>query len=112
MFLKKPVPPLARMAFASACIAALILAGSLASWAAQPGAGQPANDAAKTSIQLGGLENVDPSEDITYRPMSPPTYPPQAVAARIGAKVRLKVLIGSDGAVQSIDIDKIDLLKF
>jgi beta-lactamase regulating signal transducer with metallopeptidase domain len=110
MLLKKPIPAPARRALATACIVALIATGSIASWAAQPGAAQTAADAANTSIQLGELENIAPSENISYRRMSPPKYPNEAVKAHIGAKVRLKVLIGMDGAAQSVDVEELDLI--
>lgn len=110
MLLKKPIPAPARRALATACIVALIATGSLASWAAQPGAGQTAADAAKTSIQLGELENIAPSENIGYRRMSPPKYPSEAVKAHVGAKVKLKVLVGADGLPQSVEVEEVSLV--
>lgn len=107
MLLKKPVPALARRLGASACIAVLIGAVSFASWAAQSGK-QPVAQTPK--IQLGELQNIAPSENVTYRRMRPPQYPPDAVRAGVGANVIVKVFVGTEGQAKSADIEKLQLI--
>lgn len=50
--------------------------------------------------------DIAPSEDISYRKMRPPKYPPQAVRQRITGEVLLKVLVGADGSPQEITIER------
>jgi len=51
-------------------------------------------------------QDIAPSENISYRRMRPPKYPPQAVRQRITGEVMLKVLVGPDGSPQEITVEK------
>ena len=50
--------------------------------------------------------DIAPSENISYRKMRPPKYPPQAVREHHTGKCVLKVLIGVDGAPKEVTIEK------
>jgi len=49
---------------------------------------------------------VAPSENISYRKLRPPRYPPQAVREHHTGRVVLKVLIGVDGKPKDITVEK------
>jgi beta-lactamase regulating signal transducer with metallopeptidase domain/biopolymer transport protein ExbD len=61
------------------------------------------------SIQLGEIQDVAPSENITYRSMKPPVYPSIAERAGVGASLVLKVLVDAQGNAQSAEIEKLVL---
>ena len=50
--------------------------------------------------------DIAPSENISYRRLRPPKYPPQAVRQRMEGKVVLKVLVGLDGKPEEITVEK------
>jgi protein TonB len=50
--------------------------------------------------------DIAPSEDISYRKMRPPKYPPQAARQRQQGKVLLKVLVGLDGSPEEVTVEK------
>src|SRR6185295_9897294 len=50
--------------------------------------------------------DIAPSENISYRRMRPPKYPPQAVREHHTGKVVLKVLIGTDGSPKEVTVEK------
>ncbi len=50
--------------------------------------------------------DIAPSENISYRKMRPPKYPPQAVREHHTGKCILKVLIGTDGAPKEVTVEK------
>lgn len=50
--------------------------------------------------------DIAPSENISYRKMRPPKYPPQAVRQRQQGKVLLKVLVGLDGTPEEVTVEK------
>lgn len=50
--------------------------------------------------------DIAPSENISYRKMRPPRYPPQAVRQHITGKVMLKVLVGADGTPEEVTVEK------
>lgn len=136
--LKLPVQSPRRRALSSAVVVVLALSAGYASWAAQPGHTAPSKtgelvaaenvhaDAVQTpvaaaksesntprqapKINLGEIQNVAPSENITYRSMRPPVYPPVAVKSGVGASVVLKVLIDTQGQAKSADIEKLALI--
>ena len=113
--LKQPLPGRARRAIGLATALALIVGGTYAAWAVQPASSAPAkeqvqNQAPATSIQLGEFQNVPPSENISYRSMKPPVYPLDAIKARVGAKVIVKVLIDTQGVAKSAEIEKLELV--
>ena len=137
--LKFSVPTARQRGFAHAVVVALLLGAGYASWAAQPGAmrvqpsptssptthsdaqsiagrqlassseKQAAADKPTTSIQAGEIQDISPSENITFRKMTPPKYPPDAAKALIGAKVIVKVLIDAQGNPKSAEIEKLQL---
>jgi len=96
--LKQPLPTRARRASGVALVAAAIACGSFASWAAQPA--RPEGSAA--------VSNSPASEDVTYRRMNPPAYPPAAVVARISGNVMLKVHVDAQGNPESAIVDSLD----
>ena len=51
-------------------------------------------------------EDIAPSENISYRRMRPPRYPPMAARQHQEGKVLLKVLVGVDGSPQEVTIEK------
>lgn len=129
--LKFPVLTERRRRLAHVVVVALLFGAGYASWAAQPGTASPTQASASslahgqialageapvvadkpaTSIQLGELQNIAPSADISYRRMTPPSYPPEAKHAHVGAKVVLKVLIDTEGRVKSAEVEKIALI--
>ncbi|KAB2895957.1 MAG: energy transducer TonB, partial [Dokdonella sp.] len=50
--------------------------------------------------------DIAPSENISYRKLRPPRYPPQALRQRQQGKVILKVLVGVDGSPQEITVQR------
>lgn len=50
--------------------------------------------------------DIAPSENISYRKMRPPKYPPQAVREHHTGKVILKVLIATDGSPKEVTVEK------
>ena len=50
--------------------------------------------------------DIAPTENISYRRLRPPKYPPQAVRQRMEGKVLLKVLVGLDGKPEEITVEK------
>jgi len=117
--LKQPLPGRARRALGLATATALVAAGTYAAWAVQPASAmsgkeqaqsQAQSQAPASSIQLGEFQNVAPSENISYRSMKPPVYPVDAINARVGAKVIVKVLIDAQGVAKSAQIEKLELV--
>ena len=51
-------------------------------------------------------QDIAPSENISYRKMRPPRYPPIAIREHHSGKVILKVLIGLDGSPKEITVEK------
>jgi TonB family protein len=47
-----------------------------------------------------------PSENVEFRRMDPPRYPPQAIAAKQSGKIVLKVLVDNEGVPQSAEVFK------
>jgi|GEM_PF-73532 len=75
----------------------------------------PANDLARLGIHEPGtpappVADAPPNENLAFRKMYPPVYPPDAVKLRIGAKVMLKVLVGVDGSPKTAEIAKLELV--
>ncbi|HEY0232176.1 MAG TPA: TonB family protein [Dokdonella sp.] len=96
--LKQPLPTRARRASGIAVVAAAIACGSFASWAAQPArpeAGATVSDSAA-------------SEDVSFRRMLPPAYPPSAVVARISGNVMLNVHVDAQGNPESAAVDSVE----
>lgn len=52
------------------------------------------------------LASYGASEDTSYRRYKPPRYPPQAVRQRQEGEVVLRVLVGTDGNVVQIEVEK------
>lgn len=50
--------------------------------------------------------DIAPSENISYRKLRPPKYPPQAIRQQQQGKVMLKVLVGADGTPEEITVEK------
>lgn len=50
--------------------------------------------------------DIAPSENISYRKLRPPKYPPQAVRQQMQGKVMLKVLVGVDGTPEEITVER------
>jgi protein TonB len=50
--------------------------------------------------------DIAPSENISYRKLRPPRYPPQAVREHHTGKCILKVLIGADGSPKDVTVEK------
>lgn len=50
--------------------------------------------------------DIAPSENISYRKMRPPRYPPQAARQHQTGKVILKVLVGVDGSPVEVTVEK------
>ena len=50
--------------------------------------------------------DIAPTENISYRRLRPPKYPPQAVRQRMEGKVILKVLVGLDGKPEEVTVEK------
>ncbi|TLY50207.1 MAG: hypothetical protein E6K53_11375, partial [Gammaproteobacteria bacterium] len=88
----------------------LILARVDPAQAAAPKSAKSDTPRRAPKINLGEIENIAPSENISYRRMKPPVYPPDAVKAGVGARVILKVLIDTQGQAKSADIEKLELL--
>ena len=95
--LKQPLPTRARRASGVAVVAAAIACGSFASWAAQP-----------ARSEAGAASDSAATEDVTYRVMNPPVYPPSAVVAGVSGKVMLKVNVDERGNAESAAVDSID----
>jgi protein TonB len=51
-------------------------------------------------------QDIAPSENISYRKLRPPKYPPQAIRRHIEGDVVLKVLVGADGKPEEITVEK------
>ena len=47
-----------------------------------------------------------PSENVEFRRMNPPVYPPAAIAAKQSGKIVLKVLVDDEGVPQSAEVFK------
>jgi TonB family protein len=96
--LKKPLPTRARRASGVVVVAAAIACGSFASWAAQPA----------RSDAIAAASDSPASEDVSFRTMMPPVYPPSAVAARVSGNVMLKVHVDAQGNPESAAVDSVD----
>jgi TonB family protein len=57
-----------------------------------------------------GVASADrpPTEDVTFRDMHPPQYPPEAVQQKQSGNLVFKVLVDEHGAPQSVDVEKSD----
>src|SRR5574337_692698 len=51
-------------------------------------------------------QDIAPSENISYRKMRPPRYPPIAIREHHSGKVVLKVLIGLDGSPKEVTVER------
>jgi len=50
--------------------------------------------------------DIAPSENISYRKLRPPKYPPQAIRQRHEGECVLRVLIGTDGKPKDVQVEK------
>jgi TonB family protein len=94
--LKKPLPGIVRRTSGSILVAAVILTGSYGAWAAQP------------AVAHSGTHAVPASTSTDASPaaaMTPPHYPAEAIAKKIGGRVVLKLLVGADGNVKSVKVE-------
>jgi TonB family protein len=57
-----------------------------------------------------GIASADrpPTEDVTFRDMHPPHYPPEAVQQKQSGDLVFKVLVDEHGAPQAVDVEKSD----
>jgi len=95
VMLKKPLPGIVRRTSGSILVAAVILAGSYSAWAAQPAA----------LAHNGARAVATASTDATpASAMTPPRYPADAIARKIGGRVVLELLVGADGTVKNVKV--------
>lgn len=50
--------------------------------------------------------DIAPSENVSYRKMRPPKYPPQAARQRQEGETLLKVLVGSNGVPEEVTVER------
>jgi TonB family protein len=105
--LKQPLPGRARTAFGLGLVAALVVGGSYAAWAAQPAAPADATPKvvpAKAAIASSAV--VTPRvTDVSYRSLTRIDYPQSAIAAKAQGVVYIAVKIGADGKVVSAKVN-------
>lgn len=58
------------------------------------------------SYKVAATEDKPPSENVEFRRMKPPRYPPAAIAAKQSGKIVLKVLVDKTGVPQSAEVFK------
>lgn len=87
--LKNPLPSRLRSAAGGFLLAGLALVTALSAWALDV---EPAD--------------TGPTEDVGYRRMSPPSYPPESLANHEQGDVRMRVLVAVDGAPKQVEVDK------
>jgi TonB family protein len=105
--LKQSLPGRAQRRFGIACVAAIVVAVSFASWAAQPSV--PA-DATQESIPVKPASAptgaVSPRiTEVSYRRLTRIVYPQSAIAANAQGVVYVAVHVGTDGKVASAKVD-------
>ncbi len=93
--LKQPLPGRVRGALGMALATALIAGGTYVAWAAQP---------ARHVVTSSGATTTSAS----YKKLSPPNYPPAAVAQNIGGVVYVDVDVRADGTVASSRVRRIE----
>lgn len=89
MMLRYTTPSAARQRLGLALVVALCATAGLA----MAGNSPPASN---------GLAN---STDVSFADMTPPRYPADALRARLSGKVVLRVLVGSDGLAQKVELE-------
>ena len=60
------------------------------------------------NYKVGETEDKPPSENVEFRRMNPPRYPPAAIVAKQSGKIVLKVLVDATGVPQSAEVFKSD----
>jgi len=91
MQMKNPIPSRSRQLTGLALAMAMLGASTLTAWASQPNA-----------VKDAGAET---QQEPTYRGLKPPVYPRSAFEAKQEGKVVLRVLVGSDGKPQDIQVE-------
>ncbi|MBS0192735.1 MAG: TonB family protein [Proteobacteria bacterium] len=89
--LKKPLPGALRRIFGSIVVAGLVSAGSFGAWAAQPAV-----------HHLAHVASTHPQ----FVSMNPPAYPAAAEAQKQSGTVVMQLLVGTDGTVKNLKIEK------
>lgn len=87
--LKNPLPSRSRSATGSFLLAGLALVTTLSAWALDI---EPAD--------------TGPTEDVSYRRMSPPSYPPESLANREHGDVWMRVRVAADGSPAQVEVEK------
>jgi bla regulator protein BlaR1 len=93
--LKKPLPGIVRRTSGSILVAVVVLAGSYSAWAAQPAA------LAHDTTHAVAATSTDATPATA---MTPPHYPADAIARKIGGRVVLDLLVGADGTVKNVKV--------
>lgn len=99
--LKHPLPGRLRRTSGLMLIAALVATGTFAAWAAQP-RGSSTVGAAKEAVAAGST----PATPVTANAgaLTPPGYPPEALAKHLTGKVVLQLRVGADGNVKDVKV--------
>lgn len=112
IMLKQSRPARAMRATGLALVAGGAVVFACAAWASQPPrAGTARSDAGRQAEGALALADARPSVDVdidaSYRSLSPPEYPAEALKRRVEAEVFVKVSIASDGSVAAAQVDHV-----